>query len=95
MQAVQQCRLPVLHRVHDVPIAGRMGITHTKDHLFQKYYWPRIFTNAVTNYCRSCEACQKSNPKYPIRAKMVSMPLIEQPQTVLLAADLEPMENAD
>ena len=74
----QQCRLPVLRLAHDVPMAGHMGITRTKDRLLQRYYWPGIFTDAA-NYCRSCEVCQKSNPKYPIRAKMVSMPLIEQP----------------
>ena len=74
----QQCRLPVLRLAHDVPMAGHMGITRTKDRLLQRYYWPGIFSDTA-NYCRSCEVCQKSNPKYPIRAKMVSMPLIEQP----------------
>ena len=74
----QQCRPPVLRLAHDVPMAGHMGITRTKDRLLQRYYWPGIFADAA-DYCRSCEVCQKSNPKYPIRAKMVSMPLIEQP----------------
>ena len=74
----QQCRLPVLRLAHDVPMAGHMGITRTKDRLLQRYYWPGIFSDTA-DYCRSCEVCQKSNLKYPIRAKMVSMPLIEQP----------------
>ena len=74
----QQHRLPVLHLAYDVPMAGRIGIIRTKERLLQKYYWPGIFTDAA-NYCRSCEVCQKSNPKYHIRAKMVSTPLIEQP----------------
>ena len=63
---------------HDVPMAGHMGVTRTKDCLLQRYYWPGIFTDTA-NYCQSCEVCQKSNPKCPIRAKMGSMPLINQP----------------
>ena len=59
-------------------MAGHMRITKTKDRLLQRYYWPGIFTE-VANYCRSCEVCQKSDPKRPLKAKMVSMPWIEQP----------------
>ena len=73
-----QCRQAVLQLAHDVPMAGHMGITRTKDRLLQRYYWPGVFTDTA-NYCRSCEVCQKSNSKCPTRAKMVSMPLIEQP----------------
>ena len=74
----QQCRQAVLQLAHDVPMVGHMGITRTKDRLLQRYYWPGVFTD-IANYCRSCEVCQKSNSKCPTRAKMVSMPLIEQP----------------
>ena len=74
----QQCRQAVLQLAHDVPMAGHMGITRTKDRLLQRYYWPGVFTD-VANYCRSCEVCQKNNSKYPTKAKMISMPLIEQP----------------
>ena len=74
----QQCHQAVLQLAHDVPMAGHMGITRTKDRLLQRYYWPGVFTD-IANYCRSCEVCQKSNSKCPTRAKMVSMPLIEQP----------------
>ena len=31
----QQCRLPLLRLAHDVPMAGHMGITRTKDRLLQ------------------------------------------------------------
>ena len=74
----QQCRQAVLQLAHDVPMAGHMGITRTKNRLLQCYYWPGVFTD-VANYCRTCEVCQKSNPKSPPRAKMVSLPVIEQP----------------
>ena len=68
----QQCRQAVLQLAH------HMGITRTKNRLLQRYYWPGVFTD-VANYCRTCEVCQKSNPKSPPRAKMVSLPVIELP----------------
>ena len=74
----QQCRQQVLRLAHDVPMAGHMGIARTKERILQRYYWPGIFTE-VANYCRSCEVCQKNDPKHPPRAKIVSMPWIEQP----------------
>ena len=74
----QQCRQQVLRLAHDVPMAGHMGVARTKDRILQQYYWPGISTE-VSNYCRSCEVCQKNDPKCPPRAKMVSMPWIEQP----------------
>ena len=74
----QQCQQVVLQLAHDVPMAEHMGITRTKDCLLQRYYWPGVFTDTA-NYCRSCEVCQKSNSKCPTKAKMISMPLIEQP----------------
>ena len=74
----QQCRQTVLQLAHDVPMAGHMGITRTKDRLLQRHYWPGIFTDTA-NYCRSCEVCQKSNSKWPTKAKTISMPLIKQP----------------
>ena len=73
----QQCRKAVLQLGHDVPMGGHMGITRTKDRLLQRYYWPEVFTDTA-NYCRSREVCQKSNSKCPTKAKMISMPLIEQ-----------------
>ena len=74
----QQCRQTVLQLAHDVPMSGHMGISKTKECILQQYYWPGIFSD-VAAYCRTCEVCQKSNPKYPPRAKMVSMPMIELP----------------
>ena len=74
----QQCQQAVLQLAHDVPITGHVGITRTKNPLFQRYYWPGVFTDTA-NYCRSCEVCQKSNFKCPTKAKMIPMPLIEQP----------------
>ena len=34
----RQCRQALLQLAHDVPMAGHMGITRTKDRLLQRYY---------------------------------------------------------
>lgn len=34
----KECRLVVLCLAHDVPIAGHLGITKTKDRILQRYY---------------------------------------------------------
>ena len=40
----QQCRQIILRLAHDVPMAGHMGISRTKDRILQRYYWPGIFS---------------------------------------------------
>ena len=74
----QQCRRLVLRLAHDVPMAGHLGITKTKDRILQRYYWPGVFKD-VAEYCRSCEVCQRSGPRRPARAEMIPMPLMSQP----------------
>lgn len=75
-----QCRPLVLRLAHDVPMAGHLGVTKTKDRILQHYYWPGIFGD-VTKYCRTCEVCQQSRGKRPARAPMLPMPLGQKPFT--------------
>ena len=74
----QQCRNLVLRIAHDIPMAGHLGITKTKDRVLQRYYWPGVFKD-VADYCRSCEVCQRSQTRRPMKAEMVPMPLISKP----------------
>ena len=73
-----QCRSVVLHLAHDIPMAGHLGVAKSKDRVLQRYYWPGVFRD-IANYCRSCEACQRSVPRRPVRTQMVPMPLIAVP----------------
>ena len=72
------CRSLVLRLAHDIPMAGHLGVTKTKDRILQRYYWPGIFKE-VAEYCRSCEVCQRSQPRPAARAEMVPMPLVSTP----------------
>ena len=74
----QKCRDLVLRLAHDVPMAGHLGVTKTKDRVLQRYYWPGVFKD-VADYCRSCEVCQRSQPRPAARAEMVPMPLVSKP----------------
>ena len=73
-----QCRGAVLRLAHEVPMAGHLGVTKTKDRVLQRYYWPGVFKD-VAQYCRSCEVCQRSTPRRPLRAEMIPMPLMTRP----------------
>jgi hypothetical protein len=68
----------VLCLAHEVPMAGHLGVTKTKNRVLLRYYWPGIFKD-VAQYCRSCEMCQRSTPKRPLRAEMIPMPMITRP----------------
>ena len=74
----QECRNTVLRLAHEVPMAGHLGVTKTKDRILQRYYWPGVFQD-VANYCRSCELCQRSTPRRPMRAEMIPLPLVTRP----------------
>ena len=71
-----KCRPIVMMLAHDIPLAGHLGVTKTKDRILQRYYWPGIFGD-VAKYCRSCEVCQRNAARCPTKAQLVPMPIIE------------------
>ena len=73
-----KCRPIVMMLAHDIPLAGHLGVTKTKDRILQRYYWPGIFGD-VAKYCRSCEVCQRNAARRPPKAQLVPMPIIEKP----------------
>ena len=79
-------RQPVLQLAHDLPTAGHLGVTKTTKRILQQYYGPGIFKD-VTDYCRTCEVCQRGQVKCPSKAQMVPMPLIQK-QIQRIAIDL-------
>lgn len=48
---------------HEVPMAGHLGITKTKDRVLQRCYWPGAFNN-IAQYCCLYEVCQRDNIPY-------------------------------
>ena len=70
------CRQTVLQLAHDIPMAGHLGVTKTTKRVLQRYFWPGVFKD-VSDYCKTCEVCQKSQVKRSARAQMVPMPLVQ------------------
>lgn len=72
-------RKTALKIAHDSPMAGHQGIRRTTDRLLQSFYWPGIH-GSVKNYCRSCDECQKTEPRGRTRkVHLGRMPIIGEP----------------
>ena len=71
-------RLQVLKIAHQVPIAGHMGRDRTAQWILRRFYWPSLFKD-ITEYCQSCEACQKTAKGQRIRAPLIPMPIMGKP----------------
>ncbi|XP_040278175.1 uncharacterized protein LOC120993770, partial [Bufo bufo] len=74
-------RQELLRIGHDVPLAGHLGIRKTGYRITQNFFWPGV-SDDVRAYCQTCEVCQHIGKKgdHP-KAKLVSMPIIEEPFT--------------
>ncbi|KAH1007808.1 hypothetical protein HUJ04_005001, partial [Dendroctonus ponderosae] len=48
-----------LHRCHDLPTSGRLGIYKTFMRIAERYYWPQIRSDVII-YVRRCEVCAQS-----------------------------------
>ena len=75
----QKCRKVVLRLAHDIPLAGHLSIRKTRARVLQRCYWPGVFTDIANYNCCTCEVCQRSQPRRPTKAKMVTIPLITKP----------------
>ena len=69
-----ECKAIVLKLAHDVPMAGYLEVTKSKNRILQRYYWPGVFKD-VAKYCKSCEICQRSQGRKPVRVGMIPLPL--------------------
>ncbi|XP_040262454.1 uncharacterized protein LOC120978250, partial [Bufo bufo] len=74
-------RQELLRIGHDVPLAGHLGIRKTGYRITQNFFWPGV-SDDVRAYCQTCEVCQRIGKKgdHP-KAKLVSMPIIDEPFT--------------
>ena len=57
-------------------MAGHLGRRKTADRILQRFYWPG-WRRDVVEYCRTCEACQKTADRE--RARLILLAIIEEP----------------
>ena len=73
-----KCCKMVLTLAHSIPLAGHLCKKKTTDRILQRFYWPTIHRD-VAEFCRTCEACQKSSGRRAARVPLVPLPVISQP----------------
>ena len=67
----------VLSRAHE--IVGHLGSHRTLEHVRNWYWWPQM-TKATEEFCRTCEACQRSKrPPTKPAGKLHSLPIPNKP----------------
>ena len=74
----KKCRNSVLHIAHTIPTAGHLGKKKTANRILGRFYWPTLYRD-VADFCRSCEACQKSTHCRGARAPMIPLPVMAEP----------------
>ena len=67
-------RQSVLHQLHDLRVAGHLGIQRMVQRVKQRFYWPGI-TLDVTRWCAKCSVCagRKGKPN-PRKAPLTQLP---------------------
>ena len=73
----KKCRNSVLHIAHTIPTAGHLG-KKMANRILGRLYWPTLYRD-VADFCRSCEACQKSTHCRGARAPMIPLPVMAEP----------------
>ena len=72
-------RANLLHLAHEIPAAGHLGVSKTKDRLLRHFYWPCI-SRDTRSFCRSCDVCQRIGKNAPcLPAPLHSLPLLSEP----------------
>ena len=72
------CRGMVMELAHSIPLAGHFGKHKTTDRVQQRFYWPTLRKD-VADYCRRCEACQKTSRVKPCHAPLIPLPIMDEP----------------
>eukprot|EP00731_Ephydatia_muelleri_P021055 Em0013g782a len=73
-----QCRGMVMELAHSIPLAGHLGKHKTTDRVQQRFFWPTLRKD-VADYCRRCEACQKTSRVKPRHAPLIPLPIMDEP----------------
>ena len=68
----------VLYLAHTHQLGAHLGVQKTYDRIAARFYWPGI-RKAVEDFCRCCEACQKTSPRPVQRNPLIPLPIIGTP----------------
>ncbi len=88
-------RLQVLKLAHELPLSGHLGVTKTFHRVSKYYFWPGL-KSAVSDFCRSCDVCQRSgkpNQKIP-SAPLYPIPVLSEPFERLIIDCVGPLPKS-
>ena len=86
------CRKSVFMLAHEIPLAGHLGRRKTAQ-VLHRFYWPTIFKD-VAEMCKTCAECQKTAPGLRARARLVPIPIIEEPFQCIAMDIVEPLPQS-
>lgn len=70
-------RQMILAEHHDAPAAGHYGVEGTIQRISQRYYWPGM-RRYITDYVKSCAACQRYKADNMKPAGLLQTPVMQQ-----------------
>ena len=65
-------RQSILHKVHDAPGAGHLGVDKTLEKACQLGYWVSMYEDVV-KHCQECASCQQEKLPSPSKAPLVNV----------------------
>ncbi|XP_064172116.1 uncharacterized protein LOC135243909 [Anguilla rostrata] len=68
----------VLQLAHTHILGAHLGVQKTLERVADRFHCPGM-RRVVEDYCRSCEACQRTSPVKPPPAPLIPLPIIETP----------------
>jgi hypothetical protein len=75
----KKLRMKLLKLAHDIPAAGHLGMSKTKNRLLRNFFWPSIDRD-VRYYVKTCDMCQKLGKGFHrTTAPLVSLPIFDEP----------------
>jgi len=89
----REYRREALRESHDAPQAGHLGVEKTYQRVAVNYFWPNLFRD-VTNYIRTCDACQRAKVEQASPAGLMGRRIADGPWTVVAADIIGPLPRS-
>lgn len=87
---LQPLRKEVFEKSHSCKLAGHFGAKKTLKKIVGFFYWPNI-SKDVTEWCKTCEVCQKHNMGVTQRTPLRPLPTIQEPWTRVAIDIVDPL----
>jgi hypothetical protein len=84
----------ILHEAHAHLFAGHFGVSKTKQHLLQSYYWPNMEWD-ITQHLQWCDKCQLTKSGKMVPELLSPLPQCTEPNQQVHADLFGPLKTSD